>query len=42
LLLNYFDPKEGWQVFKPQGIGSLKIDELKNPELPPTVKTIGI
>lgn len=43
LLLNYFEPSTGvWMPFTPDAGGSTKIDDLKNQDLPPIVKTIGI
>ena len=43
LLLNYFEPSTGnWMPFAPDAGGQVKIDDLKNQDLPPIVKTIGI
>jgi hypothetical protein len=43
LLLNYFEPKTGaWMPFAPESAGETKLDDLKNQDLPPIVKTIGI
>jgi hypothetical protein len=43
LLLNYFEPKTGtWMPFAPESTGETKLDDLKNQDLPPIVKTIGI
>lgn len=43
LLLNYFQPKTGtWMAFAPESAGETKLDDLKNQDLPPIVKTIGI
>lgn len=43
LLLNYFDPKtNSWATFTPEQMGQTKIDDLKNQDLPPIVRTVAI
>ena len=43
LLLNYFEARTGtWAAFAPESTGETKLDDLKNQDLPPIVKTIGI
>lgn len=43
LLMNFFDPvQNNWQVFTGEVAGLVKIDDLKNLELPPIIKTMGI
>jgi hypothetical protein len=40
VLLNYYDiPKQSWSTFVQQNPGTLKIDDIKNPEAPPLFKT---
>ncbi len=43
LLLNYFDEKaQNWMTFVQDAKSDVKIDDLKNPEAPPIVRTINI
>ena len=43
LLLNYFDEKsQTWMTFVQDLKSEIKIDDLKNPEAPPIVRTINI
>lgn len=43
LLQNYFDEKtQNWMTFVQDAKSDVKIDDLKNPESPPIVKTINI
>jgi hypothetical protein len=43
LLQNYFDEKtQNWMTFVQDPKSDVKIDDLKNPESPPIVRTINI
>ncbi len=43
LLFNTFDEKtQSWMTFVQEGKSDLKIDEMKNPEAPPIVRTVNI
>jgi hypothetical protein len=43
LLLNYYDPGTSkWMAFQTENGGSMKIEDLKNVELAPIVKTAGV
>ena len=43
ILQNYFDEKtQNWMTFVQDAKSDVKIDDLKNPESPPIVKTVNI
>ena len=43
ILQNYFDDKtQNWMTFVQDAKSDVKIDDLKNPESPPIVKTVNI
>mmetsp|Transcript_23934 Transcript_23934/g.36633 ORF Transcript_23934/g.36633 Transcript_23934/m.36633 type:complete len:104 (+) Transcript_23934:6688-6999(+) len=41
--MNYFEPQtKAWTSFSPESPGQIKIDDMKNLDLPPIVKTTSI